>query len=501
MHRIKKIMPRLSLAALACSAAATLALIFIAPILEDRPLFVAGWLVAVTLLWLAGVACLDYHGLPEAGDSDFAAPGRGPLALILAAFVLAAFVFAPVYFSDDSVRHIHDGFYLLQGVDVYTTPPKSLPPFLDRLPNHPDVGTIYLPFTQLQAVVGAALHPRYGFLAVYYSVIFALLGLVWSRLRFGRERSIALAFIFSPAFLIPLAARHADVQGLLLVAAAVALLRTGDHAESQTNHDDARPPGLRRDGIFGRHALAAGLLALAAGLKPEGLLWAGTVGLYVFVLCVNDSFSPARRRGLYGFIVGGAVTGGGLALFAWMVLFPTPDAWQSFMRTVALFTDWFAAYNPILHARETLYPDVERPALLGIYRREVLLLALLWFLLPMHRFLRGVHGQAGAAQFLIGRLLVALLTASILSKGVWHPWYFLWLLPALWLTGRRRGAMFLAGALPLFYLPVIFLRATGEWWMPVFYGGVLAYAALFFVWWICAYKFFTNPAEKLRSVF
>ena len=93
--------------------------------------------------------------------------------------------------------------------------------------------------------------------------------------------------------------------------------------------------------------------------------------------------------------------------------------------------------------------------------------------------------------FALGRLLVAALGASILSKGVWHPWYFLWLIPALALSGRRRGAIFVVGALPLFYLPVVFLRATGDWWMPVFYVAMGIYILLF-----AGYIFFENYGWK-----
>ncbi|MCB1310000.1 MAG: hypothetical protein KDK30_17555, partial [Leptospiraceae bacterium] len=61
------------------------------------------------------------------------------------------------YFSDDAIRHIHDGHALLNGVDVYGVPPAERAAVLNRLPNHPELGTIYFPFTQLQALAGAFL--------------------------------------------------------------------------------------------------------------------------------------------------------------------------------------------------------------------------------------------------------------------------------------------------------------------------------------------------------
>ncbi len=485
-------------------AFAVMALIFAAPVLEQRPLLVAGWLLATHLAWLLSLAwgarggfrwsALMFRASP-APRSGFAG-SAWPLALFAVAIGVAC-VFAPVYFSDDSIRHIHDGFYLLQGVDVYSTPPEALPPFLDRLPNHPDVGTIYLPFTQLQAYAGAALHARYGFLGVYYALCCAAIFAIWHNLDGERERVPLLLFWLSPAFLIPLSARHADVQGLLFVVLALVLLRTPPSADrTRSQNADSRPVGTesvssapegRRPWARILRAACAGLvLSAAAGLKPEGLIWAGTVGLY---LVARRLFGRGSALAIGAFLLGG-VLGAALQLaFARFVLFAEPEAWRSFMSTVALFTQWFAAYNPVLELREWLYPDVSRPALLAAYRREIFLLGTLWLFLPFFRgssFSVPLRGPAVEdLRMFVGRLLVAALAASILSKGVWHPWYFLWLLPALWLTARRMAAVFLGGALPLFYLPVVYLRASGEWWMPIFYAAILIYTALFF-----GYQFF-----------
>ncbi|MEQ9365746.1 MAG: hypothetical protein RIF32_15990 [Leptospirales bacterium] len=465
-----------------CVCAGCIALIFAAPAFKSRPVFVASWLVALHLAWLLSLVLIrrSARGLSRSSGELRSFLERRPATWIVvcgAALVLGGFVFAPVYFSDDSVRHIHDGYYLLQGVDVYTIPPKSLPPVLARLPNHPDLGTIYLPFTQLQAVAGAAVHAKYGFLAIYYAVCLILIGVAWSRLRSGRERGIAALCLASPVFLIPLSARHADVQGLLLVCAALMLLR-----DAGAFHSDSRSfaPGCA--------AWAGALLTLAAGLKPEGALWMGAVGSY---LLASAWFGRVAWKTVLAFASGCAVVGSAQSIFAWRVLFPTAESWNSFMRTVALFTQWFAAYNPILDLRESLHPGSPRPALLSAYRREVMLLATLWALLPM----AGVLRSTGLA-FLPGRLLIAVLAASIVSKGVWHPWYFLWILPALALTGRGRGAFFVAGALPLFYLPVVFLRATGEWWMPVFYAAL----GVYFLLWIGYIYFVDSGGQRSERV-
>lgn len=425
---------------IAASFAATFAFLFVAPALADRPRLLIAWLLLALLVWLAGLARLVSGSAVSRPPLD----SRAASLTVGVGFacVFAAFVSAPVFLSDDSIRHIHDGYYLLQGVDVYTTPPERLPRLLDRLPNHPDVGTIYLPFTQLQALIGAAIHPHRGFLSVYYAVAWLAMLLAWRWARPGWERVLLLAFWTSPIFLITSAARHADVQGTLLVIVALLALRRVRVLAA------VRSTGFKGRGCgtgAGPALVGGAALALAAGLKPEGGLYAGTFGLAVLVWL--NSRWRGGDRGLalscgVAFAGGAGLVGGGLLAFAVLVLFAGDQAWPSFLFTVRLFTDWFAAYNPLLELLEWWHSQSERPQLMAVYRRGVGLIALgLFGLFALRSWRRPRRGHRAAAHlrkfwrslWLSGLLI--LVAASVTSKGVWHPWYFLWLLPALWLTG------------------------------------------------------------------
>lgn len=478
------------------AACGTILLVFFAPALQAvTPVLVVVGIFAVNAAWLLAILRLNSRGarrepfaIPDDSGADFfARTFRRVLSSrltwpMIAFVVLCAFVFAPLYFSDDSWRHIHDGVYLLRGVDVYSVAPDQLPPIFERRPNHPHLPTIYLPITQIQAVVGAWLHPRYGFLAVYYAICFALLLAIHSELR-AAECTVFAALCVSPAFLIALASRHADVQGVLFAVAALTLLRrrkSGRFFPGRYSHARffVRP---------WRSFVAGVCLAAAAGLKPEGLVWAAAVAF-----ALGTGVFAGRTRGaarlfvllrLIVFVFGGLACGAVQIIFAREVLFPSDASWTGFLNTVRLFSDWFVAYNPVIEIREWLYPNVPRPTLILAYRTEVLMLALLWFFLPLGvgamrrpvraRFLPA--GLRGLEHGVASRLLLVGLAALIFSKGVWHPWYFLWLVLALWITGRRTVAAGLLGALPLFYLPVVYLRATGDWWMPIFYASIVIY--------------------------
>ena len=136
--------------------------------------------------------------------------------LLTLLFYLAPFSPLPFYLVDDMIRHVHDGYYLLLGVDVYGIAPAKLGLVLKQAPNHPHLPTIYFPFTQAQAMLGSLFSVSHGFRILYVSVCTILVWGIYG-LASDKERIFYLSIFFSPAFLIFLYSHHADVEGFLLV--------------------------------------------------------------------------------------------------------------------------------------------------------------------------------------------------------------------------------------------------------------------------------------------
>lgn len=406
-----------------------------------------------------------------------------------------SFAWAPLYFSDDALRHIHEGYYLLAGVDVYKTAPQELKAILAQSPNHPELGSLYLPLTQLQAMLGALFSVPQGFRFVYIFFCVLFMALTWLFGK-GEGRSFYLNFYFSPPFLIFLASHHADLQGFLLLGLIGVGLQASFTKEA-TNSFLGRYSFL----YFGLGFLSA----LLPGLKAEGLVWLLYLSFYFlsksyFHFSYGAMFKKVSLLWLSGLILGLGLEG----LFAWLFLFRSADSFFAFLETASFFTDWFLAYNPILDLRTFMYEEglTLRPEIFAHYRRQIYLIALLsFFLLPGFLILYGkkecgLKGKKAPLQIYIENLLESFLKVSLFAflafKGVWHPWYFLWLLPALWAYPDYKGhekknsiafscARFLTALLPLFYIPIVQLRAKGIWQMQGFYIAFVLIGIFHFV--------------------
>ncbi len=397
----------------------------------------------------------------------------------------AAFVFAPFYFSDDSVRHIHEGFYLRLGIDVYSTPPLVLPPILETPPNYAWVGSVYFPATQALAWVGAGLSPRYGFLALYNGAVLLALGVALARFRPAQRRFWASRAL-APIVWITFASRHADLLGLVLVLAALSLLPESAAGVS---------PGVRRGWRAGAKLLAVGFFAAwLPGLKPEGLPWFLYLAWRAAGFATDATARERRREHASAaalFCLGAAGPLIFQVAFAAHALWPTDAAQTAFARTVRDFADWFLAYNPILDFREAFLGAL-RPDDLRIHRAQVaavggLVLCLapaVWLLRrnPQRfegRRLRRLE-RIRAPRMAAFALLTALAVLT-LSRGAWNPWYFLWMLPALRLAGMHGAELWLARGLPLWYIPIFWLRYDGAWDMALFYWIAGGYFLLGFL--------------------
>ena len=451
-------------------ALSTVALIAAAPHLIDAPWFVLGWLFGAALIHLVGLRFIPrLSGIFEKGPGhNFSRFSR----LLLLTFCLfqVIFSFTGFYFSDDSLRHIYDGYGLLHNWPIYEVPPVVLGNPLELPLNHPDRATIYLPLTQLQALIGAWLHPRFGFPFLFHLSI-ALLALCITALLSKKEKLRFLLLILSPGMLVINASRHADFQGAGLLC--LVLLFIGKQGAGSGKWERRWP---RKEGrgswINTGLAFLAGLFAgCLPGLKGEGFLWVIFLSLAVVL----------RRRNLVShliFFAGLAVSAALLGLFSVLILFPTEQAFLSFLNTVNFFLLWFTAYNPFLDPG--LVRTANFPELVGEFRKSVLLLFLITLSGILAVFLRRVclrrHSAAINKQDLNNlflRISCLALLLALFSKGAWNPWYFLWLLPCLYLLDFWRGILFFVTILPAFYVPVAFYRASGVWAMDGFYFALI----------------------------
>ena len=442
------------------STGATAALIFSAPAFAERPFLVSACLTAIFAVHFV----LALRWFPRSGRDGNASNSFGfdavPHWFVFAAISLQAlFIFAPFYFSDDSVRHIFDGVYLLRGVDVYTVPPIKLGALHGLMPNHPHLPTVYLPVTQAQAMLGALVSERYGFLLVYHLLCALMIaGIFHSANR--DERKVFAGLVFSPFFLIASASRHADAQGLLLVLLCLLYMRASFR--------------------FRRAAFALGFLAaLLPGLKPEGAIWCAGLAMLMFFRTPGE----VRFRTWSACLAGVAFAVLLQAMFARIFMFPTWASLEGFRSTAVFFSNWFTAYNPIIALRSGLQPSLE--LVIREYRSTALLVLagiLTVFFIRIAWKARRNGGGIPAWWASMGDsapvMLLILLAGVIMSRAVWNPWYFLWCLPALFLVGRLRIAAGLLVILPLFYLPVIQLRAAGNWdfstFIPFYFFATIA---------------------------
>lgn len=405
--------------------------------------------------------------------------------LILQIPLLILCLFAQHFYSDDVLRHVHDGFYLLQGVDIYRFTPLDLGNQLE--PNHPFLGSIYFPLTQIMAALGAMVSTHYGFMILFLLVI-GLASLYVTTSRHDSTRRSYLLFLSLPFFWISALSFHGDFFAFVLILLAWSFYKQ-------------------------RMLFFAGIvLGLLPGLKPEGVLWT----LIIPVFCVVQ--------------LGGKKTISlalGILLSIGLISIPTilfiqrhPDSVTSFLETIHIYFTWYLNTNPI---PDLLHFFLEWPVDESIrFWRWIaipLFLSLGYllsrFLLPQYLILReGLanksvaksttasscpYSAASTSSFLwktIGILpgwrldraksepailffLLLTLAALFFFRGTWQPWYFLWIVAVLIWMRRIRLAWMLFSVLPLFYIPVSFYRAAGIFHPISFYFACLGFIGVF----------------------
>jgi len=377
-------------------------------------------------------------------------PGPSYLRLALIVFVQGVFVFAGQFFSDDSLRHVFDGFYLLRGVDVYSTPPLLLSPVCEALPNHPQYSTIYFPFTQALAAAGSWISPCYGFFilfALFCAVMIAAAWFFFSRF----ERRIFFYVLSTPWWLIESSSRHSDLCGFLIVMFLVAFLRNAN-----------RRGHARKVSAF--WLLFAGLLAgCLPVIKPEGSIWF----LLVFYLFWRTGRSRLNTGMRTLFSAGAVLSLSLLCGLALAYIRQNPEAPAAFYKTGRLYSYWFVAYNPFvlfrIHFLNYTIPDAVRSFRTDVFLSFVVFLVFFPGMILLLKRFSNFHRRIGYMPLFVA----ALLGVYLFGKGTWQPWYFAWWFGALFYAGWSRFVLELMIFLPLFYIPTAFYRA-GEG-MPVHY--------------------------------
>ena len=490
-------------------------LLFLSEKLGEEPFIISFVLVGLAGLYLL-FGQVVYKSSPRLACFTAAfLRSKQPWLVVLALVLLFfSFTYTPLYFSDDAWRHIHDGFYLLAGVDVYSVPPLQLSPVVDgKLPNHPHLPTIYFPFTQAQAILAAALpiEPAYAFRFVYIAICVGLICGIWQLSSSNKRRSFYLHIFLTPWFCFFLACHHADLQGFLIVLflglaykAMLLSLRQGNKKRAYIL-------------VFSN----AFLTSLLSGLKPEGMWLTFSLHIFVMYQLLRIAKNKTGNYQLANKMIVLWLSSGLFCLaiqfaFLYFYLLSSAQSWASFAQTTRIFADWFLAYNPILEIYTYLYEkDLFRPQIFSLYRKQVLSLGILaffmnlgWHLLlqknskrPVSKF-SSLLGIQGRAAIYIG------LTVIILAKGAWHPWYFLWVIGAFYAFGKPRAKSasalsgqivhFLCSSLLLFYLPVVQLRSMGIWHMSSFYFVF----AIFFLLWLflaCHFKSGRRPQSNALS--
>ncbi|MCB1305951.1 MAG: hypothetical protein KDK37_16800, partial [Leptospiraceae bacterium] len=383
-------------------------------------------------------------------------------------------------FSDDSLRHELDGYYILRNLPLYCMSPLELGS-PGAVPNHPNLATIYLPGTQLLAFLGA--------LSTGYRSIFVITSLIMMAWLLRRRRMYSLLFAH-PLLMIVFFSGHVDLTALLLCLIAV---------EIALKQREATTPNMRRVFLM----IVPGVFwILACAMKPEALL------VLLPLIAIWLSSTRSRISAMAGFCVGAFVTAGFLFYFTIYDLFHIGDIerlgffstsegssleFECFFYTAKIFSDYFVAYRP----------DAMLLVDLGLSSSEsIRLVRMIW--LPAWALLTGwftwsrillgrqkIPGSEGSTAFLFLvrlslELAAVLLIGYFLFRGSWQPWYFLWFLVALPLlqgSGGLRWALFALSLLLLFYLPVIKYRVDGSFDLSFFYmsfllastGGAMVY--------------------------
>ncbi len=343
-----------------------------------------------------------------------------------------ALCFTGFYFSDDALRHLHDGFYLLRRVDVYVLPPGALPAVVPTPDYHRMIGSVYFPVVQMLAVAGSLFSVERGYILVYHVLLALVLSVLVLQIRGRYALRYASRFLFSPAFVFLASGRHEDLLALSIFFLAFYL----------------------------KPAAGGFLTGLLPFLKPD----AGFL-----VLFSSRRFLPGQRRPWMRFLLAATASGALLVWFSLAVLIQSDLTISSFLANLRFFADWYAGYNPFSAFGPEAFVRI-RPWLVLISCAAVLAAV----------FARAIRKGANRWPRVFDSLAAGGVLTGFAARGVWHPWYFCSAIASLIFLKKRSWAARIPPLLVLFYLPIADLRAGRGFYLAEFYVAVLALVALQF---------------------
>jgi hypothetical protein len=355
-------------------------------------------------------------------DSFFPVTSRSRM-IIVSWIVLSQLIlaFTGFYFSDDSLRHLHDGFYLLRGIDIYLFPPAALPVVVPTPDYHRMIGSVYFPVVQFMSMIGSLFSVSRGYVFVFHGLCSLLFGILAMRIR-GRVLSFFSRFVFSPAFVLIASGRHED-----LLAAAIFFL-------SLTLHS-------RGAGFF------TGLLPF---IKPDAAFL---------------SLLTMRKNAAY--LLAMIVSASCLLWFSFQFLVISDLTLPAFLSNLRFFADLYEGYNPLSLPGPLFFVRIRPWIALAAFLAGLVFIWRAASSGPSRRFV-SILAATGAAGVLF----------SFALRGVWHPWYFCSAISALIFFKKRKLAQSSPPYLVLFYLPIADLRAGGGFHSGGFYVAVLGLLVL-----------------------
>ena len=321
----------------------------------------------------------------------------------------AALLYSPATLSDDVYRYLWDGRVQSYGVNPYLYPPEapeleSIRDGLHSKINHPEVSTIYPPFSELVFLIVYLIFPG----PITFKVLFTLfdLGTAFLLFRLLKRRGVPtealIVYLWSPLVVVEVAgSAHVDAMAIFWMVGAMLWVE------------------------MDKPIRASAALALSILSKPFALAL-----IPVFWGRIRD------RRGRLAFLLLPAILAAGTLSYA-----AAGEGLFAGLRTYA--AHW--AFNDVLYRYIADVVGSQRVARLGI----VVLFGLGAIALGVRRV-----DPVKAGFILAG--------AFILLTPTLHPWYVLWMIP--FLVFRESPAwLYLTGAVSLSYHVLIRYVGEGIW--------------------------------------
>ncbi|GIX40782.1 MAG: hypothetical protein KatS3mg129_0515 [Leptospiraceae bacterium] len=356
----------------------------------------------------------------------------------------------------------------MKKIDPYVVAPIHLSkvPGLDLYPNHPELVSIYFPFTQLIAIIGILLGnilisifsiPLYeiSFRFVFLSLEFILIYFILKR------DPKYILFFLSPIFLIESLSLHTDIHGILIFILFI------------------KVKSLRIKSLLLPHQIF---------IKPEGTI--------LFINMIIKYFNKLKQKKLfylficYNFII--IIIYFIILKILYNLQYISLETLKGLLLEAKIFNSLFVAYQPfIIMIQNFIYPD-SYYAIYYYRKNYVIFLLLINVIIGGYNIYKNHKKNQNyfRKEFWLDIILYQFFLYFIV-RASWQPWYFLWLIPLLWEKRKLRWIHFLTSILILWYIPVIHLRVYQSYNYKLFFISLGI--------WILIYIFFYRKFEILSK--